>query len=729
MKPLVLQGGLRRSLITLAVLAAFGAARADEGNTTVAAEISVGAAAVSGEAADRALFGQYNGLRDDDGYGLLDFAYARRNAATGSLAALFGRDLLLDTRELGLLWSRQGRWRLMADYAELTRRDPLAVNTGLIGAGGTTPQVVHLSGGPGTGADFDLQTRRKALGAGFARWFGPTLSFEANLRRENRDGARLFGAGFSCPTSLAPGCGATTASATGSALLLLPEPIASSHIQAEARLTHADERLTLSGGYYGSFFTNDHGSLRATIPAALNHPLGTPLPLAAGLPAELASPVALAPENQAHQIDLTGGYAFAPGTRASFRFAYTAARQDQDFSAAGLGDAPAGVSNLGARVHTTLAHVALTARPAPRLSLMADWRYQERDDETPLARYVVEGALVTTNRAMSSTRNRGQAQATLRLPHRLSAMAGIDYEFIDRGALTPTHVVRGVSALRRETEEIGYRIELRRQLTEALSGSASWISSRRDGSSWLRPDATGGAVVVDPATGLPANAVFGADLADRERDKLRLFAGWQATDALALHLALESGQDRFSAPTRFALRESSVELASLDASYLLSETWSASAFASYSRQQLDQARPAGYLLAFDNRNTTAGLALDGRIGDRLGLGGALSFVEDRSDYAQTLDAAASAALVALLNATGGLPEILFRRTELRFYGQYAFGARSTLRLDAVYQKARYNDWAWGYAGVPFVYGDNSTVWLQPEQEVGFIGLRYTFKWQ
>lgn len=728
MKPLA--PCLHRCLIALAVLGAFAtAAAAEEETSTVDAHLSVGAAAVSGDPADRALFGLYNGLRDERTHGLLDFGYLRRDALAGTWAEVVGRNLLLDTRELGLSWQRQGRWRIGADYAEQVRREPLTVNTGLIGAGRVTPQVVHLGGGPGSGAGLDLQTRRKGLGAEFARWISPTLSFEARLERETRDGARLFGVGFSCPTSLAIGCGPTTATQTGSAVLLVPEPIGASHSQAQARLTYGGERLTLSAGYYGSFFSNDHGTLRPAIPGVLNNPLGAPLPLAAGLQAQLASPVALAPDNHAHQLDLTGTYAFAAATRASFRFAYTMARQEQDFAGAGLASAPAGVSHLGARVDTSLAHVAVTTRPLPRLSLAADWRFEERDDDTPLARYVVEGALVTTNRRESRTRNRGKVQATLRLPYRLAASAGLDYEFIDRGALTPTHVVRGVSALRRETEEFGYRLELRRQMTETVSGSIVWSSARRDGSAWLRPNATGGATEVDPATGLPATAIFAPHLADRERDKLRLFALWQASERLSLNLALESGQDRFDTPTRFSLRDSRVELASVDAFYSLSEVWSVNGHVSYGRQQLDQARPEGYLLAFDNRNTSAGLGLNGKLGERLDLGAVLSYLQDRSDYGQSLDGSASAALVALLNATGGLPQILFRRSELRLYGQYALGERSSLRLDALYQKARFNDWAYGHAGVPFVFGDNTIVSMLEQQDIAFVGLRYTLRWR
>jgi hypothetical protein len=235
--------------------------------------------------------------------------------------------------------------------------------------------------------------------------------------------------------------------------------------------------------------------------------------------------------------------------------------------------------------------------------------------------------------------------------------------------------------------------------------------------------------VSDPATAFTGNAIFAPNLADRDRDKLKLFASWQATDALSVQLSVESGKDKFNAPSQFAVRDSKVELYSLDANYMISETWSVNGYYAQGNQKLNQARPEGYILAFDNKNTTAGLGVTGKVGEKFDLGGGLSYIDDKSAYAQSLDGTASANSVALLNATGGLPEILFRRTEFRLFGRYALSEQSSLRMDAIYQKARYNDWAYGYAGVPFTYGDNTTVTQQELQDVGYLGISYTYAWR
>ncbi|MDH4181745.1 MAG: MtrB/PioB family outer membrane beta-barrel protein, partial [Betaproteobacteria bacterium] len=76
-----------------------------------------------------------------------------------------------------------------------------------------------------------------------------------------------------------------------------------------------------------------------------------------------------------------------------------------------------------------------------------------------------------------------------------------------------------------------------------------------------------------------------------------------------------------------------------------------------------------------------------------------------------------------------LPEILYRRTELRLFGSYGLSARSTVRLDGAYQRLTYDDWGYAYGGTPFLYSDNSTVYLQPQQNVGYLGVSYIYAWK
>lgn len=737
MKTPVRHRSLQPTLIAVALLAAFGPAHgqtteakpAEASTKSAQASVSVGGAWASGDSADRAFFGQYNGMRDRSAYGLLDLDYQRSDSADGTSAGLVGTNLGLQTRELLLYWQKQGDWRVTADYGELIRREPYTVNTGLAGAGSTTPQVNYLPGGTGSGSDFDPKTKRKAVGLGFAKWLGPAVELTANLKTENKDGSRIFGIGMSCPSTVAVSCGPTTTASTGSAVLLLPEPINSTHSQAELRLNYAGERLRLSGGYYGSFYSNSNDTLTPGIPGSLNNPLGAPLPLSNGLQAILGNPVALPPDNQSQTIDLAGNYAFTPTTRANFKVAYSQARQDQDFAAAGLAGAPAGVANLDGEVNTTLAQVGLTSRPIARLTLLAEGRYEDRNDKTPIAAYNTEGTASWTNRDYSLQRIRGKLQATYQFGAAYLGTVGVDYDAIERADFTPTSAALGVSALRQDTDETTWRIELRRRMTESFSGEIRLSRSDRNGSNWLRPTAGGGVTEVADASSFPSTAIFSPMLADRRRDQVKVQANWQPSDALMLVASAAGGEDDYSMPSEYALRDSRMTLFTIDVNYAVSEAWNVNGFASYGTQKLNQARPAGAILAFDNTNATVGVGATGRLSEAIEVGGSLAYINDRNEYAQTLDPLANPSSGALLAATGGLPDIKFQQTELRLYGRYALAKNQALRLDAIYQQTKYDDWAYVYGAVPFTYGDNTTVTLDQNQSVVYLGVSYVYSWR
>jgi MtrB/PioB family decaheme-associated outer membrane protein len=727
---------LRPTAVAIALLAAFGPVHAQTTETKPAEEqtkqaqasVTVGGAWASGDSADRAFFGQYNGMRDQSFYGLLDLDYRRWDTADGSSTGLVGTNLGLQTRELLFYWQKQGDWKFTADYGELIRRDPYTINTGLVGAGSTSPQVMHLANGTGSGSDFDLRTKRQGLGLGFSKWFGPALQLEASLKSENKDGSRMFGIGMNCMSTVAPACGSTTLTSTGSAVLLLPEPINSNHSQAELRLNYAGERLRLTGGYYGSFYNNSNGALTPGIPGSLNNPVGTLLPLSNGLQGILGNPVALPPDNRSQTLDLAGNYSFTPSTRANFKLAYSQARQDQDFAGAGLAGAPMGVTSLDGKVNTTLAQVGLVSRPVAKLTLLAEGRYEDRDDRTPIAAYNVQGTSTYTNREYSLQRIRGKLQATYQFTSAYQGVVGVDYEAIDHGTFTPSSAVSGISALRQDTDETTWRIQLRRRMTESFSGEIRFSSSDRNGSNWLRPTSGGGVTEVSDASTFPTTAIFSPTLADRRRDQLKVQANWQPSDALFLMFSAAGGKDDYSMPSAYALRDSKMSLFTIDANYALSDAWNLNGFASYGTQKVNQARPAGAILAFDNTNTTIGFGANGRISEQIEVGGSLAYVNDNNAYAQSIDPLANPSSEALLAATGGLPDIKFQQTELRLYGRYALAKNQALRLDAIFQRTKYNDWGYEYGGVPYAFSDNTTVSMLQDQKVAYIGVSYVYAW-
>ncbi len=722
------------AVATCAVCVAAQAQSDAEEVNPVQATVRVGVGLTDGARGDQAIYGQYAGSQNDrNAFGLLGFDYSLRHSGKFAWVDFKAENLLNDTRELHFVWKQPGEWKFTTDYSELVHNDPNTVNTGLVNAGSTTPQVTLLPGGPGSGSDYELKTKRTGLGVGFFKRISNAWQFEVDLKTENKEGSRLFGVGMNCFSAIAT-CGTTTNFNTGWALLMLPEPISANHSQVEARIGYAKDKLRLSVGYYGSFYRNNNGTLNPDVPGVLNNPLGSPLALSSGLQSLLSQPVALPPDNQAHQIDLTGGYAFTNKTQGTFRLGYTTASQNSDFGGDGLNGAPAGTSNLSGKVSTTLMRLGVTSRPTPKLSLVADLRHEDKDDQTPLAYYnYIDGKTAYTNRNFPDRRTHGKLQASWQFSAGYRGTVGADYEAIDRGAFTASSAANGISALRQQTDDTGVRAELRRQMTEDWSASLSLSSNRRTGSNWLRDNSGLGVTEVtnpnDAVSGFLSDAVFMPTLADRKRDKVRVFSDWQPNKKWTLQFSAEEGTDKFTSPSAYGFQKTRMSQYGLDFVYAESFNWNFNGYVSQSLQTFNQARYAGYLMAFENTSLNVGLGFTGKISGQLQIGGTLSFSDDKSVYAQGLDVYGSADSVALLAATGGLPDVTYRQTALKLFGNYALDKRSAVRLDFVHQRTNANDWAWNYNGVPLTYSDGTTLNQKQSQSVNFVGITYVYQWK
>ena len=407
--------------------------------------------------------------------------------------------------------------------------------------------------------------------------------------------------------------------------------------------------------------------------------------------------------------------------------------QHQNFAAAGFTGAPAGVSDLGGKVSTTLALAGVSSRPVHKLSLRADVRYEEKDDQTPIALYNIEDKSTYTNRQIPNTKVRAKAQADYQFTSEMRGTVGVDFESIDRGVFTATSALSGISALRQKTDESRLRLDLRRSIGETLSGSIGVESSRRDGSNWLKDNSgTGVTEVTDlnnPATAFAQTAIFIPTLANRQRDKLKLSVDWQPSEAIALQLSAEDGRDKFSSPSQYGLERSSMNSVTLDANIALSENWAINGYLSQGLQALHQSRPAGYIMSFNNTSTSAGIGFTGKPSGKWEFGGNLGHTDDRNVYAQTLDAFADSNSVALLASAGGLPDIVFRQTSVNLFGKFTIDSKASLRVDLIHQRSHLADWTWGYNGVPFAFSDGSTVWQSPNQAVTILMLTYSYKWK
>jgi MtrB/PioB family decaheme-associated outer membrane protein len=764
-----------RTLVALAVAAAWSTVQAqDIGELTApgGSSVSVGVGVASGDERERARFGMFNGLRERDTNLLLGIRYEQPWSASGTGLKVEGRNLGLDNRDLSVVYRRIGEFKFNADYSEITRHDPRTVNTSMQGVGSTTPTV--NPGGvliaPGTGQNHDFELKRKGIGLGGEMWITRNLQAEVAFKNEEKDGERIFARGIQCTAGF-PVCiqGGVTSTATG--FLLLPEPVDSTIRQIDAKLNYANGPLVLSGGYYGSFYINHVGSIAPTV----NVPVGglgnlnggqiTPAQ-SGGLAAALRLPVALWPDNQAHTLSLAGNYALTRSTRVNFKYAYTRATQDESFSGMGLTtDSPPGRvtrDNLGGEINTTKAQIGFSAHPLAKLHVHGDLSYRHKQNKTPLDFYNQHAAnngtgtptfvRVWTNGNMSPTTKDAKLEASYLLAPGYTGVLGFKVEDEDYGAWTPTEIPGGVRAVKQKLRENSWRAELRRVMSENLTGSVAYEQARRKGkSSWLQPQGLG----TVPGIGTPAGlthvgvtevsddvifsrtAIFPVMYMDRERDKLRFIGNWTATEKLALQLFADRGIDRYHAPTEHGLRSFQMGNLALDATYAMSDAWKISAYASQGKQTIDSGHSTGYDLLLKDKATSFGVGVKGKPMGRLQVGADLSWLKDLLEYDLSVDPLASTATTAtspLTNAqqlalTGGLPDVTYKLTRLNLYGEYALQKSAYVRLDYIHHKTFFNEWMWSNNGIPFLYSDNTTVDFKQTQTVNFVGATYVYKFQ
>lgn len=683
-----------KSALATALLAAFGAALAAEGDedlaqlTTPQSEVSAGVGYVNN---DNQRFGQYTGLTDKDPYLLLDADVARRNDATGTWLRFTGRNLGFDNRLLRFEHERQGNWGYFIEFNQIPRFDPYTINTGLQGIG--TNSVTPVTIVPGGGTNWEFNTERDILSVGARKSFAQGFAAQVRLSSEEKEGLRRWGQG------------------TFGTWRFLAEPIDQTTRQLDATLSYSAEKLQLSGGYYGTSFVN-HSQL-----LTVNGPT-----LFAG-----SNLMALPPDNQSHQLHLAGGYSFTPATRATFKLARGIITQDEAFATPTVAGAP---GNLDGRIETTLAEAGLITRIATSLSLRASLAYENRDDKTPVFRYFPsQNTVGATNDGTNETRDiettRGKLDATYRLPLAFSLTGGLEY--VEKKRNSPP--VRSVD-FREKTDETSYKAEVRRAIGETVTGAVSYIHSERRGSEWL-PN------FGNQTTVTTGDLIAPLHLADRDRDLVRLTLNWMPLDPLSLNFRVDAAQDDYRSRgfTAFDLgpRKGEARFYSLDAGYAFSDALQATAWISHGVDKYENAECQSAAAAVNANTCTAsttnpvwqaelqhtqnslGLGLRAKPLARTELGAELTY----SRMTDELRASAITPAVAL----PVIPDVHTKVTTLRLFAKYALQRNSGVKLQYVFDRYKTDDWTWN----SWRYTDGTTVLEEPTQDVHFIAASYYYQ--
>ena len=696
--------------------------------TTPESSVSIGIGHQSGE---REQFGMFDGVMDSETVLLFDANIVKRDAETGTWKTLSITDLGLDSREIKAGIERQGSWGAEIGYNRIVRDAPYTVNTEWAGVGTTELTRPAVSGAPGSGTTYRMGTERDILSLEGFKYFSPKLSLKVEFKNEEKEGLRHWGRGN--PSNE-----------------FAVEPIDYTTRQLEATLNFTGDKFQLTGGYYGSWFENAHDIVCSKVTGAAC--TGTFLANTSN-PSFLSMPL----DNQAHQVYASGAYSFSPTTKGNFKVAYTHATMDEVLphsQIAGLTFAGA-PSNLAGEINTTLVQLGLTARPMPKLNLVANLRYHDMQDDTPAVRIIQTAAPGTTanNTPLSYKTLSGKVEGTYSLMHGYSVIAGIDFSDQDR-TVPVGLLVAGVDQeryvpFRAELEEMTYRVQLRKSLSENLNGGIAVLHSERDGSAYAE------AVHSEPGEGINPQSIDPINIADRKRDKVRLSMDWMPSEAVNIQFNYENAKDDYSGHT-YGLRDGKAELFSADTSYAINKDWQVNAWYSHDTTKANQlgwregsngvTGNAELNKATDLKDTgnSFGVGLTGQLNPKVKIGADLQLSRTRSEINQALTVLPSAPsavtgltttgtnLYAAGTATAQLPDITSTSTRIKLFVEYALKKNADLRFDLIHERWKTDDWTWQFSdGSPYIYGgvttDGTMVITDPKQNTTFAGVSYKFK--
>jgi MtrB/PioB family decaheme-associated outer membrane protein len=224
----------------------------------------------------------------------------------------------------------------------------------------TAAQLATLDGivAADTGAfhPFNLHTVRKQGEVGFQVNLSPALLASGSFRHESRNGFQPLGA---------------VTSAVQENSVVIPNVIDTTTDQLNVGLEYTHRKFFVQAGYYGSIFKNNVSSMSWQDPNDLTR----------------TATMSSAPSNRFNQFNLVGGLNFAPGTKLVADLSYARSEQNESF----LKDdsLPLGLPEISANalVVTRLASVKLTTRVTPKLNLFARYKYDDRDNQTPIATF------------------------------------------------------------------------------------------------------------------------------------------------------------------------------------------------------------------------------------------------------------------------------------------------------------------------------------------------------
>jgi len=492
-------------------------------------EIELGIGYVSDDAFK---FGRYNGMQTKGPF-LIGNIDVEKFYEDGRFWSVHGTNLGLESRYLRLEGGSQGRYKFFLEYDELPNYKNNTVKSPFLGIGGD--DLILPSGFDiDTNLDanlnsFELETKRQRIKTGIRFIPKESWQFDVDVSHENKQGTDATGGAIAVGTNQLVG---------NTRIAMLPEPIDQDTDIVNATLRYGGNDGQVDIKYEMSIFDNNYNSL------TWQDPFNT----------AAAGSMSLAPDNEFHQLSLTGGYALPYRSRLTGMVSMGRMTQNQTYNPFTVNSnvSPSALpqTSLDGEVWLTNAQLKLTSRPTSSLRLNAELRYNERDNKTSVATYdyvVLDSESFTntaTNRPYSFKNNRFNLDANYRFNAITSLRGGYKYNEMKRSY---------TDAERDKTNEdtlfAKWKIKAHSTLDIALFAEAS----KRDGSDY------NSLVTENPA-------LRKYYLADRDRTKVGTTIDFMATEKLLLSARVDYNKDDYT-DSAIGLTEATQPVYTVDFSY------------------------------------------------------------------------------------------------------------------------------------------------------------------
>lgn len=645
-------------------------------------------------------FGEYSGIEESGGYIVAEgeFNYFRENRFLNFYADNLG----LDNRKIALEYGKTNDYKIFGQWDQTPHLLFSQNQTPFAGAGGSRltlpagfPRASSFVGSsiPTTPVELKVDTRNEAE-VGAIKSLGPN-QFELQFKRIEKNGLRSLGG----TVGGHPAVGRS---------IILPAPIDFHTNEVRASFSHKAEKANIRLSYFGSFFDNRQDSLVFDNPFAGNVNFFDGTPFGVG-PLNTQGRLSLEPDNQFHQLRVSGGWNPSDSTRLTATAEYGIALQDQMLQPFAIGSSRALLprQTAEAQISNLLIRLQATTSITPKLKLAAKFRHFQIDNRTPRNLFQIIVNDLGTQRPI------GGDQAIFNLPVEYSKNQGnldLSYRVLDA-----TYLKLGYQILHKDHEFRSIDESLENRISLGISSNElGWMSTTAN-LTYARVDTDpykfetvrtlhhtsqflngpGGPLLASPSD------FRKKDIAESGRLQSSVNLSFFPTDSVMLGLSHNWIQQEF--PKQFiGLQSVQTHSATIDITHTPTPTLSYSAFFTYESNQIDQDGRAhnflapgsindstrNYMVMLDDDSYTAGVSSDwSLLNDQVHLKADYSVSQNESDINFT--AGTNPAVANPVN----LPAVKTLHHQLGGTAEYNISRELTVGMRARYENFSFDDFA------------------------------------